>query len=690
MNFKKIGTKMLVSIIPVILLAQIVLTVISSVSSNNLVEQQTTEKMESELNYNKAKISGYLDEVKTMATCIAINVADTYTTTEWKQYETMLTEMIATNDMVLGSGLWFEPNVYDSSEKYYGPYVYKDGDSTVTTWDYSNADYDYFSQEYYTNAMSSTEAVITDPYYDETSGTIMSSCSAPIICNGKTIGCVTVDIELTSIEEAVSDVVVGTNGRAMLLTNSGIYLAGVSDEKIQGAENITTDSNSSLAAAGTEILNNEEGTVTYNDGEEQDAYYTTIDGVNWKFLIHIPASELKSPIRTLIMELVVVCIVAIIVAVLIIIKSIGSISKSIQKVQGFAKELADGDFTIETLDVKGKDELAQMSTSLNEMYGNNKDVITSIANHSVSISDASRRLENSASDLRSQFEKIQDLMTNINADMMNSSAATEELTASVDQVSQSTEILDQETKGSLQLAVEIEKRADEIGTSAQEAFDKAQKLRTSYEQKLAESIAQSKVVESIGAMASVISDIADQITLLSLNASIEAARAGEQGKGFAVVATEIGKLAGETAQSVESIQETIVGVQAAFEGLAKNAKVLLEFVTDTVTPDYQNFVGVAEQYGKDAQSITSTSQKLSDMTTSIQQIMAEITDAISNIAESTQSTAGNSAEVMDSVEDVSAIIVEVNDMAESQGEISDDLTNVVRNFKLAAEKAEDV
>ena len=88
MNFKKIGTKMLVSIIPVILLAQIVLTVISSVSSNNLVEQQTTEKMESELNYNKAKISGYLDEVKTMATCIAINVADTYTTTEWKQYET--------------------------------------------------------------------------------------------------------------------------------------------------------------------------------------------------------------------------------------------------------------------------------------------------------------------------------------------------------------------------------------------------------------------------------------------------------------------------------------------------------------------------------------------------------------------------------------------------------------------------
>ena len=75
-------------------------------------------------------------------------------------------------------------------------------------------------------------------------------------------------------------------------------------------------------------------------------------------------------------------------------------------------------------------------------------------------------------------------------------------------------------------------------------------------------------------MASVIADIADQITLLSLNASIEAARAGEQGKGFAVVATEIGKLAGQTTDSVEKIQETISSIQEAFEGLATNAKSL--------------------------------------------------------------------------------------------------------------------
>lgn len=58
-------------------------------------------------------------------------------------------------------------------------------------------------------------------------------------------------------------------------------------------------------------------------------------------------------------------------------------------------------------------------------------------------------------------------------------------------------------------------------------------------------------------MAEVISEIADQINLLSLNASIEAARAGEQGKGFAVVAGEIGNLAGETTAAVNKIKEQL-------------------------------------------------------------------------------------------------------------------------------------
>ncbi len=683
MSFKKIGTKMLVTILPVLILAQLILTIISATSSQSLVESKTQEAMNAELRANNEKIEGYLRDVETLANNIAISVGNSYSYTTWDSYEKMLGELINTNDIVLGSGLWFEPYAYDPEQKYYGPYVYKDNGNNVTTWDYSNAEYDYFSQEYYTNAMGADSAVITDPYYDASSGTIMSSCSAPILVNGNKIGCVTVDIELSAITEIISSVKVGESGVGILTASNGLLIAGHDEQMVQEGGNVLNDSNASFVAMATEVLANETGTSSYSEGKNNyRVYYDTIPDTGWKFIISISAYELMQPIYKLINTLIAVCVVAIALAIIIIVIGIGGVANTIRKVQHFATELAEGDFTVESLSVKGKDELAVMSKSLNEMYGNNKGVIRSIADYSVEINESSSTLKSAAENLKIEFDKIVDIMSFVNADMMNSSAATQELSASVDQVATSADNLNEETKNSLNLARDIEKRATEIGKNSQEAFDKSQTLQTSFETKLEESIAQSKVVENIGEMASVIADIADQITLLSLNASIEAARAGEQGKGFAVVATEIGKLAGQTTDSVERIQETISAIQEAFEGLATNAKSLLDYVSDTVTPDYKNFVSVAERYGQDAEAIKDSSEQLSQMTDSIQNIMSEVRLALQNIAEATQNTAANSGEVMDSVENLSETVGDINNMSDKQNGISENLSKVVSQFKL--------
>ena len=531
--------------------------------------------------------------------------------------------------------------------------------------------------------MSSDKAVITDPYYDPSSGMIMSSCSTPIVVNGSKIGCVTVDIELSSITELIGNVKVGESGVGILITGDGVLIAGHDDKMVQDGANITSDANASFAAMGQEVIANRSGASSYKDGkEEYKVFYDTIPETGWILLISIRAYELLRPIYVLINTLVFVCVIAVVLATIIIVIGIGGVAKTIRRVQNFASELAGGDFTVQRLSVKGRDELAVMSDSLNEMYGNNKGVISSIAEYSVDINDSSSKLKVAAQDLKIEFDKIVDIMTAVNSDMMNSSAATEELSASVDQVAQSADNLNEETKGSLDLAVDIQKRANAIGKESQEAFDKSQTLQNSFQTKLEESIAQSKVVENIGEMASVIADIADQITLLSLNASIEAARAGEQGKGFAVVATEIGKLAGQTTDSVEKIQDTISAIQDAFEGLETNAKSLLDYVSGTVTPDYKNFVSVAERYGQDAESIKNSSEKLSVMTDSIQNIMSEVRLALQNIAEATQNTAANSGEVMDSVENLSETVAEINNMSDKQNAISDELTQVVKKFKL--------
>jgi methyl-accepting chemotaxis protein len=73
----------------------------------------------------------------------------------------------------------------------------------------------------------------------------------------------------------------------------------------------------------------------------------------------------------------------------------------------------------------------------------------------------------------------------------------------------------------------------------------------------------STAAEKIGAVVSLIADIAAQTNLLALNATIESARAGEAGKGFAVVATEVKNLAGQTSQATEEISKQINQMQSA-------------------------------------------------------------------------------------------------------------------------------
>lgn len=554
----------------------------------------------------------------------------------------------------------------------------------TTTYDYSNAEYNYFSQEYYTLAMAATEPVITDPYYDLTSDTIMSSCTMPIIDGNKYIGCVTVDVELSSIEEVISKIQIGEAGTAFLLSSAGTYLAGVDSQKITDGTSILSESNNSLANAGNEIVTNTNGQTNYtaDGGTLYNVYYALIPMTGWHISIQIPQNELLQSTLQLLYKLIMVCIVAVIICSIIVLLQVSSIAKSIKRVQIFAQNLAQGDFTISPLEVKSKDELGTMGKSLNDMYEGNRGVISNISVHSSEIADSSMLLRDSSVKLLAEFKDIQKYMAQINEAMLTASAATQEVNASAEEVNSAIEILAAETQEGLKVSQDIKKRAVSIEASSKNSYDSATQLSTKFEQQLDKSIENAKVVDNIGEMTNIIAGIAEQINLLSLNASIEAARAGEQGKGFAVVADEIGKLAGETAQTVSNIQEIIVQVQEAFRQLSGDSKALLQFLKETVTPDYNQFVAAAGQYGDDAQFFANISDKVFRMSSDVQRIMEEVTLAIQNIAKAAETTAEPGSKVLDSVDDVSGMVNEVGDMSNTQQEIADNLDSVVKKFKL--------
>ncbi len=688
MKKMSLRAKMLLCILPVMAIAMIILTYVATNRLSSEIQSAMSDTMKETVVANANNVDGKLEVIRTTCVDIAEMVSTSYQFVQMDNYRGTISKIISNNDSILGSGVWFEPNMFDKNEKYVGPYWYKEGSQIVETYDYSNEEYDYLNQEYYINAkaLSEGQAVITNPYYDPTSGKIMSSCSAPIYDNGTYVGCVTVDMELTNIEDMVKNVKVGKTGTAMLLDSLGTYIYCLDEAKVQNGAKITEDENASLAALGTTIASADTtepqmGTFTEN-GKNILLTYVNIPGVDWDMAIRMDIEELDEPVNNARTALIIICVVALVIGAVIIWIFVMSISKSINNVKAFAGSLANGDFTVDKIVSKSGDELGQMSDSLNNMYENNRDVISKISDGSVQVSETSTGLASMASELSGQFNSIQSNISGVNDAMMSSGAATEEVNASVEEVNASVHQLAAETEKTSAEAADIKQRAKDIEKESRQAHDYAISIAEQREADLIEANEKAKVVDQIGTLADTIAEIADQINLLSLNASIEAARAGDAGKGFAVVASEINKLASSTSEAVEQIRETIDGVQDAFGTLSSSSGELLGFIKDTVTPDYDKFVGLAQQYGEDADSFGGSSENIAQMVENIRSAMEEVSKAIQNIAESTQDTADLSSRVNDSVMAAADVVSNVNDMSTKQEAIAGTLEEIVGKFKL--------
>lgn len=159
-------------------------------------------------------------------------------------------------------------------------------------------------------------------------------------------------------------------------------------------------------------------------------------------------------------------------------------------------------------------------------------------------------------------------------------------------------------------------------------------------------IEESKSVERVNELTEEILSVSSQTNLLALNASIEAARAGEAGKGFAVVADEIRKLADSTRETANNIQSINALVTQAVNKLANNSNAIVEYIDETIMPDYDRFVETGVQYRDDAAYVNSTMDDFEAKAQNLNSIMAKTVDSIRDIStaiEESANSVGNAA-----------------------------------------------
>lgn len=362
-----------------------------------------------------------------------------------------------------------------------------------------------------------------------------------------------------------------------------------------------------------------------------------------------------------------------------------SITRPIRIITNVVKRVGGLDFSANDDIVKlekNKDETGIMARAVDEMEENLREMVGKISTTSA--------------DLEEHAIKLKDITTEIDSANADNSATSEELAASMEETSATTDIISERTteikknadgiadeaKSGATLAEEISEKATKIHAETVEARQKTEQIYQEISEQGKEALEKSKAVEKVNTLAASIQDIANQTNLLALNASIEAARAGEAGRGFAVVATEIGSLATQSSDTVSGIMEIVAEVQDSVGAMSKCLERTLEYIETDIAADYDNFLGVADDYQSDAKGFSESMGSIYEKISDLQNSTREISQSVEQISRTVAEAANAVTVVAEKATDVAQLsdgVVKV--VAETDGN-SSDLKDIKDSFTL--------
>ncbi len=293
---------------------------------------------------------------------------------------------------------------------------------------------------------------------------------------------------------------------------------------------------------------------------------------------------------------------------------------------------SQGDLT-KRISILSNDEIADLGNGINTFMGKLQSIMKMIIENS-------RKLEEVVSEVQQSVRTSNDSASDL-------SAVTEELSATMQEVGHSATIINQNADSVRSEVEMIADKCSSINDYSKKMKENADKMeldaRTNMKETstkvqeilevLNQAIEDSKSVEQVNGLTNDILKISSQTNLLALNASIEAARAGEAGKGFAVVADEIRQLASSSRQTANRIQEINSVVINAVHNLAGHSNNLVEYMTDSILPEFENFVSSGEQYRDNATYIEGVMNEFTAKTDDLKRAVDEIASSIETITD---------------------------------------------------------
>lgn len=332
----------------------------------------------------------------------------------------------------------------------------------------------------------------------------------------------------------------------------------------------------------------------------------------------------------------------------------------------------EGDLT-RRVTIMENQEVAAVGSGINLFMGKLQDIFKTIIHNS-------KRMETVVNEVR------ESVMTS-NSSVSDLSALTEELSATMQEMSDNAALINSNTESVAGEVNQIAERTTEINNYTKEMKGHADSMESAARSNmestgtkvneilevLNRAIEDSNSVNQVNSLTDDILNIASQTNLLALNASIEAARAGDAGRGFAVVATEISQLAAASQEAANRIQQINSVVTQAVHNLADNANGLVQYMNESILPEFEEFVTAGSEYKNKATYIENVMNEFESKTDSLKNTMVEIQRSINTIAHAIEEGAKGVSNAADSTQVLVTDMENISNRMDENFEIATDL-----------------
>ena len=520
-----------------------------------------------------------------------------------------------------------------------------------------------------------------EPYLNSNIGVYMISYVIPIEVDGESIGIIGMDIDFSEFTNTIDSLSIFDSGYGFLANDSGEVMY---HKDLEIGSNLA-DADSGLQAV-VDALGNEqteETAVSYTyQGKDKVMYYKTLEN-GMKFVLTAPKTELQEKSRQLAKQIFGGAAFAMILAIIIGTVLGFTITKPITQIDGIVKQTAEFEFASNPANqhlYKRKDETGRMAISLHNMRKNLRQMVANIRHVYTDLKNTTEQLSDTTKRVREMSSVNTDTTQELAAAMEETAATMETVNTTVSDIKERATDIERYSKEGRESSVEVKERAGQLKLKTQAASEKTVQMYENVQQKTEAAMEQAKAVEKINQFTQAILEISSQTNLLALNASIEAARAGEAGKGFAVVAGEIGTLAAQTSTTVGSINEIIAEVNQAVANMTGCLKESTDFLEQTVLKDYEDFMGVADQYTKDATVFDDDMSAISGQINTLLSSIVEIADAMQGVSSTVSEAADGVTDIAQKTLEVSGIVQGNETLVDNNRENIVRLNSVIEMF----------